>query len=145
MSTADLNDSLRGNKRIRYENIERILRALIEPKGNISLKLFFYTNCLAFLNELQDMHTAQQKARRFEKSGRKREFFPGIFPREKLEEHSKIEEDLMVPYSRMCEDNDEIIANSVIIHAVTTNCAKFFHSVTLNDASDYYQERKQSR
>ena len=39
-------------------------------------------------------------------------------------------------------DNDEIIANLIIIHAVTTNCAKFFHEVTLNDASNYYQSRK---
>ena len=39
-------------------------------------------------------------------------------------------------------DNDEIIANLIIIHAVTTNCAKFFHEVTLNDASTYYQRRK---
>ena len=88
------------------------------------------------------MHTAQQNARRFEESGRKRELFPEIFPEEKLEEHSKIEEDLIAPYSRICEDNDEIIANLIIIHAVTTNCAKFFHEVTLNDASNYYQSRK---
>ena len=39
------------------------------------------------------------------------------------------------------EENDEIIANLVIIHAVTTNCAKFFHAVTLNDASNFYQNR----
>ena len=88
------------------------------------------------------MHTKQQNARRFEESGRRRELFPEIFLEEKLEEHSKIEEDLMAPYSRICEDNDEIIANLIIIHAVTTNCAKFFHEVTLNDASTYYQRRK---
>ena len=88
------------------------------------------------------MHTNQQNARRFEESGRKRELFPEIFPEEKRKEHSKIEEDLITTFSRICEDNDEIIANLIIIHAVTTNCAKFFHEVTLNDASNYYQRRK---
>ena len=32
-STSDLNDSLVGSKEIRYENIKRVLRALIEPQG----------------------------------------------------------------------------------------------------------------
>ena len=36
-------------------------------------------------------------------------------------------------------ENDAIVADLVIIHAITTNCAKFFHVTNLNDAAAYYR------
>ena len=39
-------------------------------------------------------------------------------------------------------ENHAIMADLVIIHAITTNCAKFFHETNLNDAADFYRTCK---
>ena len=39
-------------------------------------------------------------------------------------------------------ENDAIVADLIIIHAITTNCAKFFHETNRNDAAAYYRRCK---
>ena len=39
-------------------------------------------------------------------------------------------------------DNESIISNLVIIHAVTLNCAEYFHGLHCEDSFRYYQQRK---
>ena len=51
--------------------------------------------------------------------------------------------ELIISYSdEERRESDAIVADLIIIHAITTNCAKFFHETNRNDAAAYYRRCK---